>query len=75
MYAVRDWTAATLLDTTHACIISDMWASWIEKVIGMSYFHQTGNHTESFVGPTTGAHIQSTKFFCQVYNMQNERQL
>ena len=73
MYAVPDRTAATLLDTIQACItpgsiiISDMWASYqeIETLIGMNYTHQTVNHTEKFVDPTTGAHTQTT------HRMQN----
>ena len=82
MYAVPDRTVATLLDTIQACIapgsiiISDMWASYqgIETMIGMKYTHQTVNHTENFVDPTTGTHTQTIESFWHVYKMQNKRQ-
>ncbi|GAA51437.1 hypothetical protein CLF_106104 [Clonorchis sinensis] len=64
MYAVPDRTAATLMDTIQACIapgsiiISDIWALYqgIETMIDMNYTHETINHTENFVDPTTTAH-------------------
>ena len=71
MYAVPDRTAATLLDTIRDCIapgsiiISDLWASYqgIETMIGMNYTHQTVNHSENFVDPTTGAHTQTIETY------------
>ena len=43
-------------------------------MIGMIYTHQTVNHTENFVEPTTGAHTQTIESFWHVYKMQNKRQ-
>ncbi len=46
----------------------------METIIGMIYFHQTVNHTESVVDPITGAHTQTIESFWQAYKMQNKHQ-
>ncbi|GAA50963.1 hypothetical protein CLF_105314, partial [Clonorchis sinensis] len=82
MYAVPDRTAVTLMDTIQACIapgsiiISDIWASYegIETMIDMNHTHQTVNHTENFVDPTTGAPTQTIESVWHVCKMQNKLQ-
>ncbi|GAA53179.1 hypothetical protein CLF_109714 [Clonorchis sinensis] len=46
----------------------------IEKMIDMNYTHETINHTENFVDPTTGTHTQTIESLWHVYKMQNKHQ-
>ena len=65
MLVVPDRTRATLLPIIQqyvrpgTTIMSDEWAAY--NVIGSTpgYTHQTVNHSENFVDPTTGAHTQA----------------
>ncbi|KER24009.1 hypothetical protein T265_08253 [Opisthorchis viverrini] len=77
MYALPYRTAVTLMGTVQACIapgsiiISDVRASYqeIETMIDRNYTHETVNHTENFVSPTTGAHTQTIKSPWHVYRI------
>lgn len=67
LIAVPDRKAKTLLKLIKAkiapktSIYSDCWKSYkgIEKLEKMGYIHNTVNHSENFVDPTTGAHTQT----------------
>lgn len=82
MYAVPNRTKETLQQVIQesimpgSVIISDMWPSYrgIENIAGMSFTHETVNHSANFVDPETGAHTQTIESHWNVFKRRNKRQ-
>ena len=79
MVVVADRSAATLAPIIQtyirpgALIISDEWRAY-STLSTLGYTHQTVNHCQNFVDPTTGAHTNSVEGYWSCLKRQLRRQ-
>ena len=79
MAVVPDRSAATLLPIIQTyirpgtLIISDEWRAYC-RIPSLGYTHQTVNHSQNFVDPTTGAHTNSIEGYWSCVKRQLRKQ-
>ena len=79
MMVVDDRSAATLVPIIQTyirpgtLIISDEWRAY-STLSTLGYTHQTVNHSQNFVNPTTGAHTNSVEGYWSCVKRQMRRQ-